>query len=477
MASYQGIVAETDGARDIDRELAVYQNLVRYYAMSGYAADEAAARGAEADLGNAIRHAESVASAERRQQISDLSRRFDEFTVLFAQIITIKAENAVIASKQLSPMADVFRSRLASLEDSAESAGANSLQSALNEVEMQFALVAANVGNFITKPDPLIAKNETRLNLVLTVGIAGLKSSNETLMEGTKEISRLLAAYHEVFLKFVEKSSKVDDLTARVGVAAAAIVKDAKVNKDDLKAQQQRISEQSSKVAHDTKRFVTILGIGGVVLGALLAWFLGQGISRPMIGMCAAMRELASGNFDVVLPGLGRKDEIGEMAGAVEEFKLQAVAKAEREASQREHQKKASEAARRAEFHRFADEFETTVGGIVSNVSSSARQLESSASTLTRTVEMTQELSGRVAGASEEASANVQSVASATEQLSAAVCEIGRQVKESSRIAESAVTQAERTDERIAKLSHAAQQIGNVVKLITAIAEKPICLR
>jgi len=200
---------------------------------------------------------------------------------------------------------------------------------------------------------------------------------------------------------------------------------------------------------------VTILGIGGVVLGALLAWFLGQGIARPTIGMCAAMRELASGNFDVVLPGLGRKDEIGEMASAVEEFKLQAVAKAEREASQREHQKKASEAARRAEFHRFADEFETTVGGIVSNVSSSARQLESSASTLTRTVEMTQELSGRVAGASEEASANVQSVASATEQLSAAVCEIGRQVKESGRIAESAVTQAERTDERIAKLSHA----------------------
>ena len=291
-------------------------------------------------------------------------------------------------------------------------------------------------------------------------------------MEGTKELGRLLAAYHEAFLKFVEQSSKVDGLIARTGIAAAAIVKDAKVNKDDLKAQQQRISEQSSSIAHDTKRLVTILGTGGMVLGALLAWFLGQGISRPMVGMCAAMRELASGSFDVVLPGLGRKDEIGEMARAVEEFKLQAVVKAEREASQREDQKRASETARRAELHRFADDFETNVGGIVSNVSSSARQLESSASKLTRTVEITQELSGRVAGASEEASANVQSVASATEQLSASVSEIGRQVKESSRIAESAVSQAERTDERIARLSIAAQQIGNVVKLITEIAEK-----
>jgi uncharacterized protein YoxC len=97
---------------------------------------------------------------------------------------------------------------------------------------------------------------------------------------------------------------------------------------------------------------------------------------------------------------------------------------------------------------------------------------ECAAGSLTRTVESTQDLSGRVAGASEEASTNVQSVASATEQLSASVYEIGRQVQESSRIANAAVAQAEETDARIGKLSRAAQQIGDVVKLITAIAEQ-----
>ena len=74
------------------------------------------------------------------------------------------------------------------------------------------------------------------------------------------------------------------------------------------------------------------------MFGALLAWMLGRGISRPMIGMCNAMRQLASGNFDVVLPGLGRKDEIGEMASAVEELKMRAVAKAQAEAAEREEQ-------------------------------------------------------------------------------------------------------------------------------------------
>jgi len=472
MSSYQNIVSETDGARDIDRELAVYQNLVRYYAMSGVAADEAAARAVGSDLGNAIRHAESVASAERRQQISALSKKFDELTELFAQVVTIKTENTVIASKQLSPMADALRSRLASLADAADAAGASSFQSNVKEIETQLEVATATVSNFVTRPDPSLAKNEARLVLALRDDVARLKSGDETLVAGGKEISGLLAGYHEAFLKFVEKSSQVEDLTAKMGIAAAAIVDAAKVSKDELKAQQQQISEQSNAVAHDTGRFVTLLGIGGVVFGALLAWFLGQGISRPMIGMCAAMRDLASGNFAVVLPGLGRKDEIGEMASAVEEFKIQAVAKAEREASQRELENKASEATRRAEFHRFADDFETTVGGIVSNVSSSARQLELSASTLVRTVEMTQELSGRVAGASEEASANVHSVASATEELSASVVEIGRQAHESSRIAAAAVDQAERTDERIAKLSLAARQIGEVLQLITTISKQ-----
>ena len=184
------------------------------------------------------------------------------------------------------------------------------------------------------------------------------------------------------------------------------------------------------------------------------------------------MRELAGGNFDVVLPGLGRKDELGEMAGAVEEFKLQAIAKAERDAAAQDAQNKASSAARRAELIRFADDFEAAVGSIVSNVSASAVQLESAAGTLTRTAETTQSLSSQVAGASEEASNNMQSVATATEELSASVDEIGRRVRESNRIAEAAVRQAQQTDGRIGKLSRAAQEIGDVVKLITAIAEQ-----
>ena len=45
-------------------------------------------------------------------------------------------------------------------------------------------------------------------------------------------------------------------------------------------------------------------------------------------------------------------------------------------------------------------------------------------------------------------------------------------MRESNQIADAAVTQAQQTDGRIGKSSRAAQEIGDVVKLITAIAEQ-----
>ncbi len=472
MASYHDIVAETDGARDIDRELAAYQLLVRYYALTGTVTDETAARAAETELGKAIKRASSAASAGNRQKISALTGKFDEFTKLFAQVVALKVENAELASNQLLRLGNFFRYRLEDLADTAALAGETSFQSSVKEMAMQSAAVTANVGNFIVRADPAVSNSASARIQLLKNGFASLAQSDEKITVKVKEISEQLTNYQAAFMKFVQNSAKVDELTDKMNEAANAITGDAKAMKEGLLAQQERISNQSNAIAHDTENVAALLLGGGLLFGLILAWSLAQGMSKPMIGMCAAMRELAGGNFDAVLPGLGRKDEIGEMAAAVEEFKLQAVAKAERDAAEREAQSKTNSDTRRAELHRFAENFETAVGGIVSNVSASASQLENAAATLTRTVENTQELSGKVAGASEEASSNVQSVASATEELSASVVEIGRQVKESSRIAAAAVEQAEQTDARIAKLSRAAQQIGDVVKLITAIAEQ-----
>ncbi len=94
---------------------------------------------------------------------------------------------------------------------------------------------------------------------------------------------------------------------------------------------------------------------GALVIGLGLAFVIGRGIAKPMNGLTAGMNELAGGNFDVVLPGVGRKDEIGEIAGAVETFKVKSAEKARAEA-QANADRNLREAAEKAERDRLAAE-------------------------------------------------------------------------------------------------------------------------
>jgi methyl-accepting chemotaxis protein len=194
-------------------------------------------------------------------------------------------------------------------------------------------------------------------------------------------------------------------------------------------------------------------------------------VTAPLAQIATALQQLNAGKLDVTLVATRHNDEIGAINDALTLFRDQSLRMREIERERAEEERRAADE-RKAAMHRLADAFQGTVGGIVDTVSSAAGQLARAAGTLTKTAETTQQLSGKVTTASEEASVNVQSVASATEELTSSVHEIARQVHESSRIAGEAVRQAEQTDTRIATLSKAAGRIGDVVKLITAIAEQ-----
>jgi methyl-accepting chemotaxis protein len=214
----------------------------------------------------------------------------------------------------------------------------------------------------------------------------------------------------------------------------------------------------------------SLIAAGLVLLLALaVSVFVARGITRPLQRMTGAMKDLAGGKLDVEVPGIGRRDEVGEMADAVEVFKNNASARRELEAEQKETEGRAV-ARRKADMDRLANEFEGAVGQIVETVSSASSELEASAGTLTSTAERAQELTTMVAAASEEASTNVQSVAAATEEMASSVNEISRQVQESARMAGEAVDQARNTNDRVGELSKAAARIGDVVELINSIA-------
>ena len=473
VAFYRNSVSEADLARNIDRELISYRALARYYVVTGKEDDAKAALAAEASLKDAIdRSMKGATNPARLDQVTRLAREFQAFTRIFADILKVKRDSALVTQNQLVRSGNMLRYKADDLPSNADDAELQAIEFGAKKVTEQFQAATALANTFVINSDQAAATSALARLTFVENALHAISSTDEKIVQDLKEVSALLEEYRQALTKLVENSKSIDRLTTQLAESATAIVRGSSAMKADLLSDQQRLESESDATIGETERLIMMIAAGSFLLGAALALVLGKGISQPMIAMCKAMRELASGNFDVVLPGLGRNDELGEMAGAVEEFKMQAIAKAERDAAAQDAQNKASSAARRAELIRFADDFEAAVGVIVSNVSASAVQLESAAATLTRTAETTQSLSSQVAGASEEASSNMQSVAAATEELSISVDEIGRRVRESNRIAEAAVLQAQQTDGRIGKLSRAAQQIGDVVKLITAIAEQ-----
>jgi methyl-accepting chemotaxis protein len=287
----------------------------------------------------------------------------------------------------------------------------------------------------------------------LKTAVAGyLRQSKNAIVMADGDTGSAMMFIKGAERNFVDIEKLTDDLIAR-----SSDSRDREIARAGRKLEQQQL---------------TLMAVLGVVAsaGIVVSFLIGRNISRPVVAMSRAMRELAVGNFDVQLPGLERRDEVGQMARAVEEFKVAAIGKAERETAEREDKNRELAVARRAELHQLAESFEAAVGNIIENVGAASSELENSAVVLTNSSAASQDLSAVVAAASEETSANVQSVATATEEMASSINEIGRQVADSNRIANEAVEQAGKTDARIAELSLAASRIGDVTQLISTIA-------
>ncbi|CAI9418822.1 Methyl-accepting chemotaxis protein McpA [Pleomorphomonas sp. T1.2MG-36] len=193
-------------------------------------------------------------------------------------------------------------------------------------------------------------------------------------------------------------------------------------------------------------------------------------VAQPITTMTGAMRSLADGNLRTDIPGLDRRDEIGQMAAAVAVFRSNAEERDRLEASQRASVEERERRAARAEalIQGFRAEATSTINVVVG----AAQRLEASAQELMATAEGSERSSSVAASAAEQASGNVRSVAATCEELEASTTEIARQVGTSQTVAGKARASANETRETVGRLLAATDQITQVVSLITAIAEQ-----
>jgi methyl-accepting chemotaxis protein len=208
-----------------------------------------------------------------------------------------------------------------------------------------------------------------------------------------------------------------------------------------------------------------------MVITGLVGELVNRDIAGPLHKLQALMERLAKGDMSITVLGTLRRDEIGGMAKTVQVFKDNALAMRRLEAERAELTQKAEVEKKRA-LAALADVFEQKVSGIIETVHRSATQMHGTAQSMAQTADVTREQARAVAEGATEATANVQTVAAASEQLSSSISEIGRHILQASAVARQANEEGQRTHDTVAGLATAADKIGEVAALIAAIAQQ-----
>ncbi|MDQ2103102.1 bacteriohemerythrin [Azospirillum isscasi] len=226
-------------------------------------------------------------------------------------------------------------------------------------------------------------------------------------------------------------------------------------------------------VAAAFREAALFLGGLGLLIGLVatgIALLVSRAIVLPLHTMTGVMQTLANGDTAVTVNGTDRGDEIGVMARTVEIFRKNQI-DLQRHWERRQVEHRVTGQRARA-LERLTERFDATVSAMVGTVGKAVQALENTARSLSDTADRNMREAASVAGASQQASVNVQTVASAAEELSSAIAEIGTQVATSSHISMQAVHASRLASDRIDGLGHAAQKINEVADLITSIASQ-----
>ncbi len=220
---------------------------------------------------------------------------------------------------------------------------------------------------------------------------------------------------------------------------------------------------------NDMRQFILIAGSLLAMGMATAGIFFARSITRPISRMTGSMASLAEGDLEAEVPGVGRRDELGEMAQAVQVFKDNAIERRRLEAEQATERERQLVRAQRVE--ELAGAFDGEVAAVLAALGGSAGEMQQASQSMSATAEETSRQASAVAAASEQATSNVQTVASAAEELvrlDPRDRPADRRIEQPSPVTPPARRRRPRPTVR--GLAGAAEKIGEVVELINAIA-------
>ena len=420
---------------------------------------------------------EQIKFLEFRKDLQDKSRSLDanvkEWKSLFTDLVAHQKHRTEVVDGKLDVLGPKMEKTLSGMVKNAVSVGNAEAAAKIGELTLNLMRGRVAVVKFLLENKPEQADRVRSELKEMGEDVAALlpelkvEENRKLLTEVDEECKAYLAAFEDVVKTIGERN---DIFKVKMTALGNAIVKTGDEITGTLRDFQDALGPKAQAAISAAVTTTIVVALVAVVIGILAAWFIGMGISRPVVAMTAAMQRLANKDMTAEIPAKDHKDEVGSMAAAVQVFKdnmiradqLAAEAAREQEARNR----------RAAAVDNLTKKFDSDASSVLNTVSSAATELESTSTSMSATAEETSKQATTVAAAAEQASTNVQTVASAAEELSNSIQEISRQVTKSTEIAGKAVNEAKRTHDTVQGLAQAASKIGEVVELITDIAEQ-----
>lgn len=215
----------------------------------------------------------------------------------------------------------------------------------------------------------------------------------------------------------------------------------------------------------------SILGIGGAIASGVGLYYSVRVSLSPMRKLGNSMGELAAGHIHTEIAALGRPDEVGEMAKAVQVFKQNAIERKHLEDEQEKLRGRA-QVERKQAFAQLAKQLQSNVQHVVSSLETASRKLGVTAERLGDSASASSREASEAAGNMQGAENSAQHVSGAAQNLAQSISAISRNVENSQSRTSHAVAVADKTSVLVGSLQQAAGRIGEVVVLINDIANK-----
>ncbi|MHB2169722.1 methyl-accepting chemotaxis protein [Alsobacter sp. R-9] len=211
-----------------------------------------------------------------------------------------------------------------------------------------------------------------------------------------------------------------------------------------------------------------ITGLMVVVVVALLLFVALGRLTKPIRALAKAARHLARGDLSVSVPATRRQDELGALAHAVQLVKDGLGDRSDMQ--KRSEADRARQEDRQSRIDALVADFRLAVREALTSVAANSEQMTFAARTMSGIAAESATRAKAAARATRDASDSVRGVSRASDALAAAIADIESQVMQTRAVVVSTAATTRDTTATVQSLAGKAQDIGEVVSLIQAIA-------